>query len=82
MACCFGQTIRQLVAGGAPAENIYGCDFQPEFIDLGYKLFKDQDKLKTKFLIADIFDPNSALGSHKGQFDMIFAGMFFPSLGL
>ncbi|KAF2845333.1 hypothetical protein T440DRAFT_278625 [Plenodomus tracheiphilus IPT5] len=81
MACCFGQTIRQLVAGGAPAENIYGSDLQAGFIELGYKLFKDQGKLQTKFLVADIFDPSSALSSLKGKLDMVFAGSFFHLWG-
>ena len=81
MACCFGQTIRQLVAGGAPANNIYGCDLEPDFIELGYKLFKDQDTLQTKFLIADILDPTSELTSLKGQLDMVYAGSFFHLWG-
>ncbi|KAI8938729.1 hypothetical protein NX059_004597 [Plenodomus lindquistii] len=81
MACCFGQTIRQLVAGGAPAENIYGSDLQSGFIDAGYKLFRDQGKLQTKFLVADIFDSSSALTTVKGELDMIFAGSFFHLWG-
>jgi SAM-dependent methyltransferase len=82
MACCFGQTIRQLVDGGAPGENIYGCDLQPDFIELGYKLFKDRDRLQAKFLVADIFDPNSALADLRGQIDMVYAGSFFHLWGL
>ncbi|KAF1842254.1 uncharacterized protein K460DRAFT_370242 [Cucurbitaria berberidis CBS 394.84] len=82
MACCFGQTVRELFAGGAPADNIYGCDLQPGFIELGYKLFKDRGKLQTKFLIADIFDPNSALEELRGQIDMVYAGSFFHLWGL
>lgn len=81
MACCFGQTIRQLVAGGAPSENIYGSDLQSGFIELGYKLFKDQGKLQTEFLVADIFDPSSALTTVKGEVDIIFAGSFFHLWG-
>jgi len=81
MACCFGQTIRQLVAGGAPAENIYGCDLESAFIDLGYKLFKDRGTLQSKFMVADVFDPSSELISMKGQFDMVFAGSFFHLWG-
>jgi SAM-dependent methyltransferase len=81
MACCFGQTIRQLANGGAPSENIYGCDLQPDFIDLGYSLFKDREKLKTKFLVADIFDSQSALTEVKGQIDMVYAGSFFHLWG-
>jgi 2-polyprenyl-3-methyl-5-hydroxy-6-metoxy-1,4-benzoquinol methylase len=82
MACCFGQTIRQLVADGASAENIYGCDLQSEFIDLGYKLFKDRDSLRAKFLIADIFDPASPLQHLQGEVDIIYAGSFFHLWGL
>jgi SAM-dependent methyltransferase len=82
MACCFGQTIRQLVADGAPSENVYGCDLQPEFIDLGYKLFKDRDSLRTKFLVADIFDPASPLQGLQGEVDVIYAGSFFHLWGL
>jgi 2-polyprenyl-3-methyl-5-hydroxy-6-metoxy-1,4-benzoquinol methylase len=82
MACCFGQTIRQLVADGAPSENIYGCDLQSDFIDLGYKLFKDRDTLRTKFLVADIFDPSSPLWGLQGQMDIIYTGSFFHLWGL
>lgn len=77
MACCFGQTIRQLVHGGAPGKNIYGCDLQPDFIDLGYKLFRDREKLQSKFLVADIFDSSSALAEFRGNFDMVYSGSFF-----
>lgn len=82
MACCFGQTVRQLVADGAPAENITGCDLEPDFIKLGYKLFKDEDKLQSNFLTADIFDDQSSLVGLKGQFDMVYAGSFFHLWGL
>jgi len=81
MACCVGQTIRYLVNGGAPSEQIFGCDLHPEYIEIGYKLFRDRDKLKSRFLTADIFDPNSALMDIKGQMDMVFAGDFFHLWG-
>ncbi|KAF1944043.1 hypothetical protein EJ02DRAFT_342145 [Clathrospora elynae] len=82
MACCFGQTIRQLVNGGAPAENITGSDLQPDFIELGYKLFKDRDTLQSKFLVADIFDSSSALADMRGSIDMVYAGSFFHLWGM
>ncbi|CAE7207007.1 hypothetical protein P3342_011292 [Pyrenophora teres f. teres] len=81
MACCVGQTIRYLVNGGAPSEQIYGCDLHPEYIEVGYKLFRDRGTLKTKFLTADVFDSNSALSELKGQMDMVFAGDFFHLWG-
>jgi SAM-dependent methyltransferase len=82
MACCFGQTIRHLVADGAPSENIYGCDLQTDFIELGYKLFQDRDKLRTKFLVADIFDSSSPLKDLQGIIDIVYAGSFFHLWGL
>ncbi|KAF2034334.1 hypothetical protein EK21DRAFT_47490, partial [Setomelanomma holmii] len=84
MACCVGQTVRQLVADGAPPENIYGCDLQHGFIEIGYKLFRDGDRLKTQFLTADIFDPKSALQDPeiKGKIDLVYAGSFFHLWGL
>jgi 2-polyprenyl-3-methyl-5-hydroxy-6-metoxy-1,4-benzoquinol methylase len=82
MACCFGQTVRQLVADGAQAGNIYGCDLEAGFIELGYKLFKDRDKLRSKFLVADIFDPASALNDVKGNVDIVYTGSFFHLWGL
>lgn len=81
MACCVGQTIRTLANDGAPTENMYGCDLQSDFIELGYELFRDREKLKTRFLIADIFDPQSALMGIKGQVDMVYAGSFFHLWG-
>jgi SAM-dependent methyltransferase len=82
MACCFGQTIRHLVADGAPSENIYGCDLQSDFIELGYKLFQDRDKIRAKFLIADIFDASSPLKDHERTFDIVYTGSFFHLWGL
>ena len=77
MACCFGQEIRQLVANGAPAENIHGCDIREEYITLGYKLFADKDTLQSKFLTADIFDVISPLSKFERLFDIIYTGSFF-----
>ncbi|KAI4936481.1 hypothetical protein J4E85_001811 [Alternaria conjuncta] len=81
MACCVGQTIRTLANDGAPTENLYGCDLQPDFIDLGYELFRDREKLKASFLTADIFDPESALTNIQGQMDIVYAGSFFHLWG-
>ena len=77
MACCFGQEIRQLVADGAPSENIYGCDLRKEYVELGYKLFCDRGRLQSRFVTADIFEEPSPLTDLKGTFDMIYAGSFF-----
>lgn len=77
MACCFGQEIRQLVADGAPSENIYGCDLREEYVELGYRLFRDRERLQSRFLTADIFAESSPLTELRGTFDIVYAGSFF-----
>ncbi|KAL1861988.1 hypothetical protein Plec18170_000812 [Paecilomyces lecythidis] len=59
IACCFGQDIRKLVHDGAPASAVYGTDIKPEFLELGFELFKDKSKFpepERQFFVADIFD--------------------------
>lgn len=81
MGCCFGQEIRRLAADGAPSENLYGSDLRPEFFELGYEFFRDRDTLKSKFIAADIFDPNSALKELDGKIDILYAGSFLHLFG-
>lgn len=77
LGCCLGTEIRQLVADGAPSENLYGTDLRPEFWELGYDLYRDKDRLKASFLVGDVFDPSSELGKLDGTVDVIHAGSFF-----
>ena len=79
IGCCFAQDVRKLVSDGAPSENILGAELRPEFIDLGYDLFRDRDTLKSKFLIGDVFDETagSAFRELDGRIDIIYAASFF-----
>jgi SAM-dependent methyltransferase len=78
IGCCVGQEIRQLVHDGALAVNLYASDLHPEFLDIGYDLFKDKDTLKSTTFAADIFDvaePNFV--ALEAKIDIIWAGSFF-----
>ncbi|PFH58312.1 hypothetical protein XA68_13893 [Ophiocordyceps unilateralis] len=77
LGCCFGQEIRKLVADGVPAANLYGCDLDPRFVELGYELFRDKDVLAGNFLQADILDPESDLKQLTGQLRVVNAQLFF-----
>ncbi|KAI9812867.1 MAG: hypothetical protein M1827_004385 [Pycnora praestabilis] len=77
LGCCFAQDVRKLVSDGAPSENIYGADLRFDFIDLGYDLFVDRERLKTKFFAADIFDAESDLKEIDGEIDIAYTGSFF-----
>lgn len=76
IGCCFAQDIRKLVHDGAPADNLWGAELMPEFIELGYDLFNDRDNLGAHFLTANIFDKQSALEQLTNQIDIIHIGLF------
>ncbi|GIZ40101.1 hypothetical protein CKM354_000345400 [Cercospora kikuchii] len=76
LACCFGHNIRKLIHDGAPATSVFGSELEPEFIDLGFQLFKDRDNLATNFVSGDFFGED--VGGLAGrQFDIIHAASFF-----
>ncbi|TDL28238.1 hypothetical protein BD410DRAFT_782209 [Rickenella mellea] len=58
IGCCFGNDARLAVKDGYPIENIITSDINPEFWDLGHKLFKSTpESFPVPFLAGDIFDP-------------------------
>jgi SAM-dependent methyltransferase len=59
LGCCLGQDVRKLLFDGADPARIYGADLRPEFIDMGYELFKDEATFpRAEHFIApaDVFD--------------------------
>ncbi|KAK4646999.1 uncharacterized protein QC761_0024760 [Podospora bellae-mahoneyi] len=75
LGCCFGQDIRKLVHDGAPSDNIIGVDTESRFIDLGYELFGDRERLKVHFCTGDVF-AEDFLAEYRGRVDIIFLGSF------
>ncbi|TRX98786.1 hypothetical protein FHL15_000128 [Xylaria flabelliformis] len=43
--CCLGQDLRKLVVDGALPHRLWASDIEPRFIELGFELFRDGDKL-------------------------------------
>lgn len=66
MGCSFGQILWKLASDSVPSDRLYGSDF----FELGYKLLRDCDTLKSKFTETDIFDPLN------GKIDIMYAGTF------
>ena len=81
MACCFAQDIRKLVYDGAPSENLYACDLRQEYMDLGYELFRDRDKMTATFINANILEEPGSLDQLYGKIDIIHAASFFHLFG-
>lgn len=46
-------------------------------MEIGYELFLDKEKLKSRFIVADIFVENSDLKQLDGQIDIIHASSFY-----
>ena len=77
LGCAFAQDVRRLVVDGVDSNKCYGSDLHLDFLELGYELFRDKEKLKSKFIAADIFDPGSPLRELEGKIDIIGASSFF-----
>ncbi|PLB48427.1 hypothetical protein P170DRAFT_427511 [Aspergillus steynii IBT 23096] len=81
--CCFGQEIRSLVDRGIPSAQLFGCDLEQAFIDLGYQLFRDQDRLNATFATGDLtasepdFLSSPLSQKMSGKMDIIFASSLF-----
>ncbi|TGJ78420.1 hypothetical protein E0Z10_g10344 [Xylaria hypoxylon] len=62
--CCLGQELRKLAVDGAPPHRLWASDIEPRFIELGFELFRDWDKLpRDHFLcpgnvLVDTKDPS------------------------
>ncbi|PVH77182.1 hypothetical protein DL98DRAFT_464056 [Cadophora sp. DSE1049] len=81
LGCCLGQEIRKLVHDGAPSENIMGSELHGEYVELGYDLFRDQDKLKSKFVVGDFFELTRQ-DFHGERFDIIYQSAFLHLFNL
>lgn len=78
MACCVGQVIRKLVADGVNSSRLLGADIHPEFIDIGYDLFRDRDTLRATFVAGDLFDrADPGFGRITGRPTIVHAQAFF-----
>ncbi|RHZ51899.1 hypothetical protein CDV55_103509 [Aspergillus turcosus] len=80
LGCCMGQDIRKLIFDGVPpTKKINAADLRQEYIDLGFDLFRDREKLERaiNFFVTDIFNPSSDFDQLNGKIDVIWAGSFF-----
>ncbi|KAL9066105.1 MAG: hypothetical protein Q9161_007763 [Pseudevernia consocians] len=72
--CCFGQELRFLAHNEQiPAEQLYGLDLEPGFMEMGYTLFRDKDRFDAHMLSGDLMaDPAAPEAQELAELD---AGM-------
>lgn len=61
VGACLGQDIRKCIFDGAPAANVYASDLFPEYEDLAYDLWRDQDRLPPGHFFAENILADNAL---------------------
>ncbi|KAL2408567.1 hypothetical protein ABEF93_005054 [Exophiala dermatitidis] len=88
LGCCLGQDLRKLTHDGADATRLMGADLNPEFIEIGYSLFRDRDRFawEDHFIApADVFDfsPSSELSRRcDGKVGILHCTAVFHLFGL
>ncbi|RAL12614.1 uncharacterized protein BO97DRAFT_389629 [Aspergillus homomorphus CBS 101889] len=82
--CCFAQELRFLADQGIPSTQLYGCDLEKIFIDLGYQLFRDQDRFQATFAVGDLATADSKEYENgqiaqrlQGKISVVFASSLF-----
>ncbi|KZT13254.1 uncharacterized protein LAESUDRAFT_719592 [Laetiporus sulphureus 93-53] len=57
IGCCFGNDVRKAAADGYPVQNAIASDLQPEFWELGHRLFRDTpETFPVPFIPGDAFN--------------------------
>jgi len=71
VGCFIGHDLRRLAYDGAPSSNLYGVDIASHW-NVGYEMFRDQDKFHAHFIEANILSASdSTLSSLKGKVDIV-----------
>lgn len=75
LGCCFGQDIRKLAYDAGTSSTLIGTDLEEAFLNLGYELFADRDRLEATFVPGDVFAEHF-LEPYHGKIDIIYLGSF------
>jgi predicted TPR repeat methyltransferase len=70
-----GTDIRQMITDGVAPENLIGVDIENTFIELGFDLFNDKERLHEYFHVLDIFSKKTWPDIfHMQLFNIIYSG--------
>ncbi|KAF2279510.1 uncharacterized protein EI97DRAFT_350775, partial [Westerdykella ornata] len=81
LGTCLGQDMRKLIYDGAESCQLLGVDKCPQFEMVGYELFRDADKMKGRFICADILatDLDNPLEKTRGTWEIVVSSMLLHS---
>lgn len=70
----FRPWLRKLLFDGVPSSTaLYDLDIVPALFNVGYELFRDQEKLHATFIVEGLLEPAKTLPSLDAKIDMISA---------
>ena len=73
----FSADFRALVSAGFDSRQLTALDNHDGFWKLGKELFRDEETMKARFVVADMKDQSSIPEDMLSSFDMIWAGASF-----
>lgn len=77
MGCGIGQNLRQLAHAGVAPSRLAGVDLHQELLDIGFEMFRDDDKMRgATFVAGDVLSGNG-LEALEGTATMIHAANLF-----
>ncbi|KAJ5384779.1 hypothetical protein N7517_002690 [Penicillium concentricum] len=81
--CCLGQELRFLANREIPDSQLFDCDIEQVFVDLGYRLFRDRGHLDATFVVGDMAAVSGQDGACHlegrlgGKINIVFASSLF-----
>ena len=84
---CMGVDVRKFLFDKVSTkENVFGVDLRQEFIDAGYVLFEDKERMSENFFTVDLLKEDfvGVLEKNSGssKFDVVYLGSVFHLLNL
>ncbi|CAO3690035.1 unnamed protein product [Rhizopus stolonifer] len=75
IGCCTGTDLRKMYVDGYPKSYLIGVDMEADYIECGYKLFKDKETCPIKFTVADLFRDD--LSEYAEKISIVHTGSVF-----
>jgi len=86
VGCCMGTDIRKMIFDKLinleRGDTVVGIDIAPEFFQIGFEIFEDEDQVRDKFFPCDLLDSDQMEQFRKarGPFNLIYCGSVFHLL--
>jgi len=80
VGCCMGTDIRKMIFDKLinieSGDTVIGIDIAPEFFQIGFEIFEDEDQVRDKFFPCDLLDSAQyeLFCKARGPFNLVYCG--------